>query len=150
MHIFLSFFFHTGWQLNLHVNIYLSCSCVYQVVPRFMINEYATDDSDLCCGLCCCCKSAQVHLQSVEKNHLHLNLACLGKFDVESNETYEFVSGTFTDKQLIRDYVYGSVNARSTEIHAANHLVHGGLIEKLVIEEELNSLLVPSHQQMNR
>jgi len=65
--------------------------------------------------------------------------------------TYEIPVGTEgVDPVAIHDYVYGSLDEKSLELHALNHLLKAGLTKKISMKEDFKSFVGPSAQSMDR
>jgi hypothetical protein len=118
------------------------------VLPRYHLVGYETGESELCKGCCCCCakqfRSNNLLLHTSQK--ININLGLFGS--IQEAVTFDIQTDGNFDQEELRNYVYGAVIERSAEIHAANHLIHGGLSDKLDSRDELVSFLTPTRAQV--
>lgn len=127
------------------------------VIPRFVITGYQTSSSDLCCGICSaigcatCCRFRNLTLFTGQTIKYKTPLG----FEVEVPVTYDFPissKGDDFDESALADYVYGAVGNFGTQLHAVNHMIEGGLAEKLTITENVLDFMggSPAAQEMQR
>ena len=107
---------------------------------------FETGESDLCCGICCCCKEANVKLKTSQS--IPYYIPCIGKISIPI--LYDVPSPPGIDQAKLQDYVYGAVQKNAIELHAANHLLKAGITKHLTVREDLKALLSPESSAMDR
>ena len=88
-------------------------------------------------GLATCCKFRNVTLFTGQTIKYE---APFGLPPIEVPINYEFPvssKGDGFDEAALADYVYGAVGSFGTQLHAVNHMIEGGLADKLIIRENV-------------
>ena len=104
-------------------------------------------------GLAVCCRFRNVTLYTGQK--VKYDNPCAPDHPIEIPVTYEFPvssKGDGFDESLLADYVYGAVGNFGTQLHAVNHMIEGGLADKLNIRENVLDFIggSPDAQAMQR